>query len=144
MMGSRRALAYLVLVFLLGLAAGVLGTLWAGRSGWFETVWGRGASSTHGAFEWLTGELDLTPEQQKQLELILDETAAGYHAIRERTRPQYEQVRQAGRQKIRAILTAAQQVKFEELVRRVDEERERRRRGHGKHRRPEGSGGEKK
>lgn len=125
MMGSRRAALYLVLVFLLGLALGVLGTLWGIRSGWFH--WGRRPYDTRSAVEWLSRELTLTPEQQTQLEGILDETAVGYRAIRERVGPEYEQVRQAGREKIRAILTAEQKNRFEELVRKIDEDRAQRR-----------------
>src|SRR6266853_1469240 len=40
--------------------------------------------------------------------------------------PEYEQARQAGREKIRQVLTPDQRPKFEELLRRIDEERFRR------------------
>lgn len=130
MMGSRRAVVYLLLVFLLGLAVGGLGTVWAIKKGWWH--WGYGPWSSPGTVKWLTGELNLTADQQKQLEAILDETSTGYRAIRERVRPEYDQVRQAGREKIRAILTPEQRAKFEELVRRLDEERLKRRREQGK------------
>lgn len=121
MMGTRRAIVYLVLVFVLGVALGALGSFWAGKSGWLH---GRSGSPA----KWLSGELKLTPEQEKQLEGILDETAAGYRAIRERVAPEYEAVRQAGRDKIRALLTPEQRARFEELVRQIDEERAQRRR----------------
>lgn len=130
MMGSRRAIGYLVLLFLLGLGLGVLGTLWAHKSDWFHDRWRHSHFSTQGAVDWLNRELTLSPDQQKQLETILDETAAGYRAIRERVQPEYEQVRHAGRDKIRAILTEAQRAKFEELVRRIDEKRQKRRQEH--------------
>ena len=127
MMGSRRAIVYLLLVFLLGLALGSVGTFWAWKSGKLRAWWGS-RYAQRSPVEWLNRELKLTPDQQKQLEAILDETAAGYRSIRERVGPEYEQVRQAGREKIRAILTPEQRAKFEELVRAIDEERARHRR----------------
>lgn len=125
MMGNRRAILYLLLVFLLGLALGSLGIFWAWKAGYLRAWWGSQYSFPRGAVEWLNRELNLAPYQQKQLEAILDETAAGYRAIRERVGPEYEQVRQAGREKIRAILTPEQRAKFEELVRAIDAERAR-------------------
>ena len=74
-----------------------------------------------GPLGWLTRELDLTPEQQKQLGPILDEAGAQYFAIFEKVRPEYEQVRQQTREKIRALLSEKQRAKFEELVRHIDE-----------------------
>lgn len=137
MRSNRRALAYLLLVFVLGVAVGVLGSLWAERQGWAQTRWSSGHGSRPGTIEWLTRELNLTAEQQTQLQAILDETGAGYEAIRERTRPEYERVRQDGRAKIRALLTEEQRAKFEELVRRIDEERARRRQEQDRRKRSE-------
>lgn len=127
-MGNRKAVVYLLLVFLLGAAAGVLGTMWATRTGLAATSSGPSKFSKQGAMEWLNTELKLTAEQQQQLGVILDETAAGYETIRERVRPEYDQVRQQSREKIRAILTPEQKARFEELVRQMDEERARHRR----------------
>jgi len=128
MMGTRRAVIYLLLVFVLGLAIGSLGILWASKHGWVPRGWwGHGPSGPQDAVAWLDRELKLTPEQRQQLEVILDETAAGYRGIRERVGPEYEAVRQAGREKIRALLTPEQRARFEELVRAIDEERARRR-----------------
>jgi len=132
MMNNKRAIAYLFLVFALGAALGVLGTLWAGRTGWAAPAGPPSMRDKQGAAEWLTHELDLTAEQQQQLGPILDQTATSYEAIRERVRPEYEQVRQTSREKIRAILTPEQKARFEELVQQMDEERARRRRGHDK------------
>jgi len=128
MMSSRKAIAFLMAVFVLGAAAGVLGTMWATRTGLAATSGPPSKFSKQGAMEWLNTELKLTAEQQQQLGVILDETASGYEAIRERVRPEYDQVRQQSRDRIRAILTPEQKARFEELVRQMGEERARRHR----------------
>lgn len=133
MMGSRRAVLYLVLVFLLGFALGVLGSHHATRSGWFASLY-RGGE--RGPLRWLTRELDLTPEQQKQLGPILDEAGAQYAAIFEKVRPEYQQVRQQTRDKIRALLTEKQRARFEELVRQIDEREAKEREKHPTRPRP--------
>ncbi len=128
MMSNRKALVFLVAVFLLGGAAGVLGTMWATHTG---LAAGSGAPrklTRQSAMDWLNTELRLSAEQQQQLGVILDETGAEYEAIRERVRPEYDQVRQQSRERIRAILTAEQKARFEELVKQMDEERARHRR----------------
>jgi len=128
MMSNRKALAFLLAVFVLGAAAGVLGTMWATRTGLAATSGGPSKFTKQGAMEWLTNELKLSAEQQQQLGPILDETATSYEAIRERVRTEYDQVRQQSREKIHAILTSEQKTRFEELVRQMDEERARRHR----------------
>lgn len=124
MMGSRRAVLYLGLVFLLGFALGSLGTYWYYASKRSHRHRAEEISPVRGALKWLTRELDLTSEQEKQLEAILDETAQGYYAVFRQVHPQFQAVRQQGRQKIRAILSEEQRAKFEELVRRIDEREE--------------------
>ena len=128
MMSNRKALAFLLAVFVLGAAAGVLGTMWATKTGLAAGSAGPSKFTKPAAMEWLTNELKLSAEQQLQLGPILDETATNYEAIRERVRPEYDQVRQQSRDRIRAILTPEQKARFEELVRQMDEERARRHR----------------
>jgi Spy/CpxP family protein refolding chaperone len=71
----------------------------------------------------LTQELRLVPDQQRQLEAIIASVQAQYRAIRQSTEPQINEVRQKGRDQIRAFLTPEQKSKFEEFLRRLDEER---------------------
>jgi len=67
----------------------------------------------------------LTAEQQKQVIAILDEAQGEYKAIHAVSDPQVDAVRQKSRDKIRTILTADQKPKFEEFIRKMDEERKR-------------------
>jgi len=117
---NRKAALLVILVFVLGLALGALGMhlatsrIWAGPP--------RPKDPARVVHE-LTRELGLTPDQQKQLSAIVEETRAKYHAIYEECRPRMDEARQQGRQKIRGILTPEQLVKFEARLQRLDEER---------------------
>ena len=78
--------------------------------------------------EQLTQELALTPAQQQQLNSILEDTRKKYEATYTTIRPQMEQTRQEGRGRIRSILTPEQLPKFEDYLRKMDEERKNRER----------------
>ena len=74
----------------------------------------------------LTHDLDLTPDQQKQVSDILTDMQVRYNAIRQQMNPQFDQVRSQGREQMRQILTPEQRPKLEEFFRQVDEERRKR------------------
>jgi len=123
---SRKAVVLVLVVFVLGILLGALGTYMAG-----ERVWARGEGHGGGKGrvrlqEQLTRELELNGEQQKQLAAILEQTKKKYEVLYEPVRAQADLVRQQGRENIRAILTPEQRVKFEEFLRRIDEERKKR------------------
>jgi Spy/CpxP family protein refolding chaperone len=73
----------------------------------------------------LTKDLSLTPQQAQQLDAILMQRHAETKAIHGQTEAQIDAVRQKGRAQVRAILTPDQLPKFEEFLKRVDEERKR-------------------
>jgi Spy/CpxP family protein refolding chaperone len=75
--------------------------------------------------EELTRVANLTPDQQHQLEGILTQLHSEYKALHEQSDIQIDQARQKGRNQIRAILTPEQQPKFEEFLKKMDEERKR-------------------
>ena len=123
----RKAVGLLLLVFVLGIALGALGTYLAGGRAAGAKTEGTSAHDRRAHMvEQMTRELALTPEQQKQLEAILNDMGNKYEELHKQIAPQTEQVRQRGREQIRAILTADQQPKFEEFFRRLDEERKKR------------------
>jgi hypothetical protein len=75
--------------------------------------------------EQINKECSLSAEQHRQIQVILDETVAEYHRAYEPVRPliepKFEAARQAGRQKIRGVLTPEQLPKFEAYVRHLDD-----------------------
>jgi len=73
----------------------------------------------------MTKQLSLTSQQAEQLDGILAHWHGETKTIHDQTDVQIEAIRQKGRNEVRAILTAEQKPKFEEFLRRLDEERKR-------------------
>src|ERR1700722_6122315 len=98
--GSRKAFLLVVLVFALGIALGAVGT-------YVVTTRVLAArpqlNSVPNRVAMFTRDLDLNPEQQKQIQEILTETRARYAEIHSQADPEYEKVRHEGREKIRQI-----------------------------------------
>ena len=121
---KRGEAAVLVLVvFLLGALLGGVG-----NHVWGERVWGKQIINTQPTRNEIVGELtrdlQLTPDQQKQLGSIVDDTRAQWRTLYTTIEPQHEQIRQQSRDRIRAILTPDQKPKFEEFMHRIDEQRQ--------------------
>jgi len=123
--GSRKAILLVGLVFALGIGLGSAGTyMVTARVLAAHPQQAGHLPANHMAM--FTRDLNLNPDQQKQIQAILTETRARYAEIHSQADPEYERARQAGREKIRQVLTAEQKPKFEDLLRRMDEERLRR------------------
>jgi len=75
--------------------------------------------------EQLKRDVDLTPDQQKQVAAILDQAQVEYKAVHEVMEPQIDAIRQKNRDKIRALMTPEQKPKLEEFLRKLDDERKR-------------------
>jgi Spy/CpxP family protein refolding chaperone len=123
---TRKAALWVGLVFLLGAAlGGIIGYSFAHRS--------VSAASTPlpepvrraKRVEQLTQLLNLTSAQGQQVDAILMQKHAEAKAIHDQTDAQMEQLHQKGREQIRAILAPEQKPKFEDFLRRLDEERKR-------------------
>ena len=123
---TRKAALWVGVVFLLGAAlGGMIGYVFA-----HHTALAAPAQLTETArraqkVQRLTQELDLSADQAKQLDVIMASVQAQYKAIHQTTDPQINEARQKGREQIRAILTPEQKPKFEEFLKRLDEERKR-------------------
>ena len=121
--GSRKAFLLVFVVFVLGIALGSVGTyvvttrVLAARP---QATLAHNPGHTMAMF---TSDLNLNPDQQKQIQAILNDTRARYAALHEKLDPEYEQVRQEGRERIRQVLTPEQRPKFEDLLRQMDEDR---------------------
>jgi Spy/CpxP family protein refolding chaperone len=126
-MSSRaKASLFLVLAFVLGLAAGALGfgvylRQTTGRAGGPERY-------QTAILRRLSSELDLQPEQRARVEAILRETGQEFSRLREEMRPRFREIRARSRQRIREALEPAQQAKFESLSAEWDRRAERWRR----------------
>jgi Spy/CpxP family protein refolding chaperone len=126
MSATRKAALWVGVVFMLGAAlGGMLGYVFAHRTAMAAPAQITDADKRAQKVQRLTQELNLTAAQQKQLEAIIASVQAEYKAIHQSTDPQIDQVRQKGREQIRAILTPEQKPKFEEFLKRMDEERKR-------------------
>jgi len=123
---QQKASLWLALVFVLGVAlGGVLGYAFAHRSYAAAPTQLTAEQRRIQRRQQLVQEVALTEEQQKQVTAILDQAQLDYKAIHAVSDPQVDAVRQKSRDKIRQILTAEQKPKFEDFIRRLDEERKR-------------------
>jgi Spy/CpxP family protein refolding chaperone len=123
--GSRGRAALLVIaVFVLGAALGGVGTYSVVK----RTVAASSVPMTDQQrhahrVERLSRELSLTADQQKLVDEILAQWEARYKAIEQAKVPELDQARHDTRVKIREILTLEQTPKFEEFLRRIDQQR---------------------
>ena len=124
-----------MLVFALGIALGGVGAhLWDAHAL---------AKRHHPSIvQQLKDDLQLSPSQAKQVDAILSDDHAKFHTLNAQEHaewhpkyaaldtqrhaewdPKYDQVRQQGRNSIRALLTPEQRAKFEAFLKHLDEER---------------------
>jgi hypothetical protein len=136
---SRRAAIFLVIaVFILGIALGVLGTHFEGYRVFGSNVVRRprpdrspaAVQHEHQArVEQLTKDLNLTVDQQQKLDSALTQMSTTYSGIHQQFGTQMDQARKQGRDSIRAILTPDQVAKFDDMMRKMDEDRKKMQQG---------------
>jgi len=108
----------LVVVFILGsITGGALTALYRSRSG-------SDNRNPQTRLEKMRKELNLTDDQTKAVNAILDDTKNEYRALRTELRPRFEEPRMKARAKMRALLTPEQQQKFDAIVAQQDAQRE--------------------
>lgn len=123
---TRKAALWVGVVFLLGAAlGGMIGYVFAHQTTLAAPPQLTEAAKRAQKVQRLTVELDLSAEQQKQIEVIIASVQTQYKAIHQSTEPQINETRQKGREQIRAILGPEQKPKFEEFLTRMDDERKR-------------------
>lgn len=122
----RKAAIWVAIVFLLGAAVG-------GMAGYGYSRWS--VSAAHAPVpeparraqrvEQMTRDFGLTSDQAKALDAILMQWHAEVKTVHDQSDTQIEQLRQKGRDQIRAILTPEQKPKFESFLQKMDAERKR-------------------
>ena len=123
---NRKAVLLVFVLFVLGIGLGSVGTyvvttrVQAARP---QATLARNPGHTMAMF---TRDLNLNPDQQNQIQAILNDTRARYAELHQKLDPEYEQVRHEGRERIRQVLTPEQRPKFEDLLRQIDEDRRKR------------------
>jgi Spy/CpxP family protein refolding chaperone len=123
---NRKAVLLVFVLFVLGIGLGSVGTYVVTTRVQAARPHASLAHNPAGTVAMFTQGLGLSPDQQKQLEAIFNDTRSRYAALHQKLDPEYEQVRQQGRERIRQILTPEQQPKLEDLFRQIDEERHKR------------------
>src|SRR5205809_2864784 len=114
----------LVAVFVLGSVTGAALTgLYRSRAAAGDRPETR-EKAMHERFEKMRAELNLTDDQTKAVQAVIDETRNEYRALRTELRPRFEEPRQKARARIRALLTPEQQQKFDSMVARQDAQRD--------------------
>lgn len=71
---------------------------------------------TNQYFETLKSEVNLTSEQVEKMSAILDQMRNNYKSVCAEVKPRYYTVREDARIKMRALLTAEQQQRFDKIV----------------------------
>jgi Spy/CpxP family protein refolding chaperone len=121
---TRKAAVWVVIVFLLGIAAGgMLGYSYAHRSVAAASAPLSEPERRAKRVKEFTELLALSSDQAKQLDAIILQRHTEMKAIHEETNARIEQEHQKGRDQIRAILTPEQKPKFEAFLARIDAER---------------------
>lgn len=121
---TRKAAIWVVIVFLLGaVGGGMLGYGYAHHSVAAANRPLPEPERRAKRVAELTEKLGLTSDQAKQLDAIMLQRHTEVKTIHEQSDAQLEQVRQKGRDQIRAMLTPEQKPKFEEFLQKLDTER---------------------
>jgi|SRR5712675_685058 len=119
---NRKAVLLVFLVFVLGIALGGVGMYMVTT----RVLAAHPQTPVHNpanTMAMFTRDLNLNPDQQKQIQAILSDTRAHYATLHDKFDPEYERARQEGRERIRQLLTPEQKPKFEDLLRQIDEDR---------------------
>ena len=130
---QKKARLIVAAVFVIGFAAGALSL-----NLYQHLTSSNKQDHPQGRTEYILGkmnkEVGLTSDQQDSVKKILDETGKKYFEIRKDLEPtmkpfepRFEAVRQESRNRIRSLLSDEQLPKFEEMVRKQDEMREKER-----------------
>jgi uncharacterized membrane protein len=114
---KRKAQLIIVTAFLLGAFSGGLATYIA------QKQQAQKSTTVASVVAEVDERVSLQPEQRQQVETILNDTRQQYRTLKDQTRPQYEAIRESARTKIRSLLHAEQQPRFDQYVQELDAKR---------------------
>jgi len=129
--GNRKAFLLVLVLFVLGVALGSVGTYLVTMRVQAARPQATLAHNPGHTMAMFTRDLNLNSDQQNQIQAILNDTRSRYASLHQKLDPEYEQVRQEGRERIREVLTPVQRPKFEDLLRQIDEDRRQRQASEG-------------
>lgn len=113
-MKNWKAILGITLVFLLGVAAGSLGTIQVARHKFRDNP---GPFIREQIFRRMAAELELDNTQRRQLRQIMIETQTELRDARKQFDPQMREILRRMDDKVRAILVNSQRARYNELVR---------------------------
>ena len=125
MTDKRKAIVLVIILFVLGIALGAVGThMWDAHVAAAQV-----AAQAHHPVRDLKAQLKMTPAQEQQFDAVIKDDHTKFHDLTKQRDnewdPKYDQVRKQGRQNIRAILTPEQQSIFDAFLKHLDQERRR-------------------
>jgi hypothetical protein len=124
---KRKAHLIIITAFILGVAVGASGQYL------FSTQPGtRPASTSSAAADELTRVLKLDQSQRSQVMQVLSECQKQNQDLKDQTRPQFQTIRENGRNRIRAILSSEQLELYNQWVKDLDAKREKKASEEGK------------
>ena len=129
--GNRKAFLLVLVLFVLGVALGSVGTYLVTMRVQAARPQATLAHNPGHTMAMFTRDLNLNADQQNQIQAILNDTRSRYASLHQKLDPEYEQVRHEGRERIRQVLTPEQRLKFEDLLRQIDEDRRQRQASEG-------------
>jgi hypothetical protein len=119
---QRKAGVLVAAVFFLGAIFGGVGThYWEVRANGGHSVSGYPKHAE--IMKQLTLQVGLSDEQEKQVGAVVDDIRTKMHELSQQQKPQSDAIRAEGRQRIRALLTAEQQPKYEKFLQELDADR---------------------
>jgi hypothetical protein len=104
-----------ILVFVVGILVGLAAGAWGLRA-----MWHHGPPKPQTILKMMDCKLHLTAEQKVKAEVILTEEFAKMKTLREGVSGQFEALRDASAERMRAILTPEQQTTFDEMKKKFE------------------------
>jgi Spy/CpxP family protein refolding chaperone len=122
-MNRLKATTGIVLIFALGVLSGVLGAdmYYKNRIERFREA--GPPARREMLMERLTRRLDLTPQQQEKVAAVFQEMREDLFALRARHEPELDEIRARSNARIKAVLNADQQKRFDEMIERLKQRR---------------------